>query len=199
MRVSRAVFLKVVAGVCGRAVPPRPRRVLAPLPVVGALVLGCGGDRKAPEPVVEGTVPSTAAASTATPSAPTSAPASAGAVAYGRCVVCHTATGEGVPNVFPPLAGSEWVTGPAARPIAVVLHGLQGAVTVKGVTYTNAMMAYGTGVPMSDTEVAAVVTHIRSSWGNAASPVSEAEVARVRKATAGRTGPYTQAELERVR
>jgi mono/diheme cytochrome c family protein len=114
-------------------------------------------------------------------------------------VVCHTATGEGVPNIFPPLAGSEWVTGPAARPIAVVLHGLQGAVTVKGVTYTNAMMAYGTGVPMSDTEVAAVVTHIRSSWGNAASPVSEAEVARVRKATAGRTGPYTQAELERVR
>ncbi len=163
--------------------------------VVGALLLGCGGDRKAPEPVVGEAVPSTAAASTATPSAPVSA----GEVAYGRCVVCHTATGEGVPNVFPPLAGSEWVTGPAARPIAVVLHGLQGAVTVKGVTYTNAMMAYGTGVPMSDAEVAAVVTHIRSSWGNAASAVTEAEVARVRKATAGRTGPYTQAELEKVR
>jgi mono/diheme cytochrome c family protein len=195
MRVSRSVLVNVVAGVCSRAVLSRARRVLVPLPVAGALLLGCGGDRKAPEPVVEGAVPSTAAASTATPSAP----ASAGAVAYGRCVVCHTATGEGVPNIFPPLAGSEWVTGPAARPIAVVLHGLQGAVTVKGVTYTNAMMAYGTGVPMSDTEVAAVVTHIRSSWGNAASPVSEAEVARVRKATAGRTGPYTQAELERVR
>lgn len=163
--------------------------------LVGALVLGCGGDRKAPAPVVEEAVPSTVAAVPAPPSAPVSA----GEVAYGRCVVCHTTTGEGVPNVFPPLAGSEWVTGPAARPIAVVLHGLQGAVTVKGVTYSNAMMAYGTGVPMSDAEVAAVVTHIRSSWGNAASAVTEAEVARVRKATAGRTGPFTQAELEKLR
>ena len=176
----------------------RGLRWVRPEVVVGALVLGCGGDRKAPEPVVEAPPGAVAAASTGTPS-PTASPASPGEAVYARCVVCHTATGEGVPNVFPPLAGSEWVTGPAARPIAVVLHGLQGAVTVKGVTYTNAMMAYGTGVPMSDAEVAAVVTHIRSSWGNAASAVTEAEVARVRKATAGRTGPYTQAELEKVR
>lgn len=103
-----------------------------------------------------------------------------------------------MPGVYPPLAGSSWVTGPAARPIAVVLHGVQGPITVKGATYNSAMMPYGTGVPMSDAEVAAVVSYIRSSWGNTAAAVTEAEVARVRKATATRSAPYSAAELEKV-
>lgn len=163
----------------------------------GALVLACGGDRKPPTPVVAGEPPAagTVAGAPATPATP----ASAGEVAYARCAVCHTPSGEGMPGVYPPLAGSSWVTGPAVRPIAVVLHGLQGPITVKGATYSNAMMPYGTGVPMSDAEVAAVVSYIRSSWGNTAGAVTEGEVARVRKATGARSAPYTAGELEQLR
>lgn len=182
-------------------VPPALRRRgvrrLALLGSAGALALACGGEKKPPTPVVEGQTP--AAGTVAGPMVAPAVPASAGEVAYTRCAVCHTPTGEGMPGVYPPLAGSAWVTGPAARPIAVVLHGVQGPIAVKGATYNSAMMPYGTGVPMSDAEVAAVVSHIRSSWGNAAGAVTEAEVARVRKATAGRTAPYAAAELEKLR
>lgn len=180
---------------CATIFRPRPGRWRRPLlGATGALALACGGDRKPPAPVVASSPPTAAS-----DLRPAGAPPSAGEVAFSRCAVCHTPSGEGVPNVYPPLAGSSWVTGPAARPIAVVLHGVQGPIAVKGATYTNVMMPYGTGVPMSDAEVAAVVTYIRSSWGNTAGAVSEGEVARVRKATAGRTAPYTAAELEGVR
>jgi len=176
-------------------VAPRAGTARVLFPAIVMLALGCQGEKKPPTPIVE-SAPSVAA-STATPAA--AEPASPGAVAYTRCAVCHTPSGEGMPGVYPPLAGSPWVTGPAIRPIAVVLHGVQGPIVVKGVTYSNAMMPYGTGVPMSDAEVAAVVTHIRSSWGNGASAVTEAEVTRVRKATAGRTTPWSAAELTALR
>lgn len=164
----------------------------------GTLALACGGEKKPPTPVVEGAA-APAASTVAGARAPAAAPSSAGEVAYARCAVCHTPTGEGMPGVYPPLAGSSWVTGPASRPIAVVLHGVQGPITVKGTTYSNAMMPYGTGVPMSDAEVAAVVSYVRSSWGNNAPPVTAGDVARVRKATATRTTPFSVAELEQLR
>jgi mono/diheme cytochrome c family protein len=100
------------------------------------------------------------------------------------------------PGAFPALAGSDWVTGPSSRPIAILLHGLQGEITVAGAKYNSAMMAYGTSVPMSDDEVAAMLTYVRSSFGNSAPPVTPAEVAKVRAATASRTTPWTQKDLE---
>jgi mono/diheme cytochrome c family protein len=75
------------------------------------------------------------------------------------------------------------------------LHGVQGEITVAGTKYNSAMMPYGTGVPMSDDEVAAVLTYVRSSFGNRGSAVTTAEVAKIRTATAGRTTPMTQKEL----
>jgi mono/diheme cytochrome c family protein len=73
---------------------------------------------------------------------------------------------------------------------------LQGEITVAGAKYNSAMMAYGTSVPMSDDEVAAMLTYVRSSFGNSAPPVTPAEVAKVRAATASRTTPWTQKDLE---
>jgi mono/diheme cytochrome c family protein len=118
-----------------------------------------------------------------------------GKALYARCTACHQETGKGIPNAFPPLAGSSWVTGPASRAIAIVLHGVQGPLKVGTATYNGVMIAYGTGQPMTDAEVAAVVTYIRTSWGNKASAVTAAQVAQVRAATKARKGAFTEAEL----
>ena len=148
-------------------------------------------------PADAGNTPATSASAVPTDSlaATTVASASKGEELYGRCLACHQANGAGLPGAFPPLAGSEWVAGVPSRAIAILLHGVQGEITVAGTTYNSAMMPYGTGVPMSDDEVAAVLTYVRSSFGNRESAVTTAEVAKIRTATAGRTTPMTQKEL----
>jgi len=117
------------------------------------------------------------------------------AVFESRCAACHQANGQGLPGAFPPLAGSEYVLGEEERVVRIVLHGLQGAVTVKGQTFNGAMPAWAD--VMSDAEIAAVLTYIRSSWGNSAEAIAVEKVAQARAATAGRTTPWTAAELGR--
>jgi mono/diheme cytochrome c family protein len=112
-----------------------------------------------------------------------------------RCIACHQPTGAGLPGAFPPLAGSEWVTGKPDAMIRIVLHGLQGPISVKGANYNAAMIPYGTGAAMNDAEVAAVLSYVRSSFGNKAAPVTAAQVAAARAATAKRTTPFTAPEL----
>jgi len=93
------------------------------------------------------------------------------------CIVCHQADGAGVPNAFPPLLQTDWVLGDKERLITVVLNGLTGEIEVNGETYNSAMTAHDF---LSDQEVADVLTYVRSSFGNEASPVSTEEVAQVR-------------------
>lgn len=109
------------------------------------------------------------------------------------CAVCHQATGAGVPAVFPPLAGSDWVTGPEERVIAIVIHGVTGPIEVAGQTYNSFMPPLGGA--LDDSSVAAISSYIRQAWGNAAPAVTPERVAEVRAATAGHTGPYTADEL----
>ncbi len=104
------------------------------------------------------------------------------------CVACHQATGLGLPGVFPPLAASEWVLGKDTTAAAILLHGINGALTVKGVVYKGAMPAFQE--QLSDEQIAAVLTHIRSQWGNAAAAVKPETVAAVRAETKDRTAPY---------
>lgn len=180
---------------------PYPRGTAARMTLVAlTLTTACGGEAKRSSSSAAATdsVPPAAAASVSTPATASSTNA-VGEQVYARCATCHQPTGSGLPNVFPPLAGSSWVTGPVDRPIAILLHGLQGPITVSGVTYANAMMAYGTGAPLTDEEVAAVLTYVRSSFGNQASAVTAADVARVRTATANHAGPMTQADLEAIK
>lgn len=125
--------------------------------------------------------------------------AAGGATIFARCTPCHQANGAGVPGAFPPLAGSSWVTGPMDRPIAILLHGLQGPLTVSGAAYNGVMLPYGTNVVMTDAELAAVLTYIRTSWGNRAAAVTVADIARVRAKTKGRTKPFSEAELLALR
>lgn len=111
----------------------------------------------------------------------------------GRCAACHQVTGQGLPGAFPPLAGSEFVLGDEERAVRIVLRGLTGPVTVGGQTFNGAMPAWAD--VLSDAEIAAVLTYVRSSWGNAAEAVQAEKVAEERRGTASRTAPWTVGEL----
>jgi mono/diheme cytochrome c family protein len=111
-----------------------------------------------------------------------------------NCVACHQSTGLGQAGQFPPLVGSEWVVGDAPnRMVAIVLHGIQGPIKVNGTAYNGAMPAWET---LGDEKVAAVITYVRSEWGNSAPPVSKEAVAQIREQTKGQLGnPWTEAQL----
>ncbi|HVE35206.1 MAG TPA: c-type cytochrome [Gemmatimonadaceae bacterium] len=104
------------------------------------------------------------------------------------CAPCHQPNGMGRAGVAKPLVGSLWATGPTARAVRIVLQGKEGQ-----------MLMPPAGSTLSDEQIAATLTFVRRSWGNAASPVSPAEVKEARGATAGRSKPWTEAELSRIR
>ncbi|MCC6859012.1 MAG: cytochrome c [Bryobacterales bacterium] len=119
-----------------------------------------------------------------------------GSLVYaGICLPCHQAGGTGVEGKYPPLAGSEWVAKDSAIGIRILLHGLQGPIQVKGKTFNNEMP--GLGNQLSDAEIAAVLTYVRSNFGNKAPAVDTKQVAAIRQATPGQ-GPWTAQALSGV-
>lgn len=152
-------------------------------------LLACGGSGEKP---AEGTP---AAQPEAAPAAAAATPTGGEAIYTQRCITCHQADGAGLPGTYPPLAGSEYAT--AANPgvpARVVIHGISGPITVHGAQFNNLMPPYGVGVQMSDEEIAQLLTYVRSSFGNSASAVTAADVAKARSETSSHTGPMT-AEL----
>jgi mono/diheme cytochrome c family protein len=137
------------------------------------------------------------AAQAAAPAADAAAPAVPagldGKAEYLVCQTCHQENGEGLPNLYPPLAGSEWLTGDAEIPIAIVLHGMQGEITVKGAKYNNVMAPWAS---LTDAQIAAILTYERSAWGNSAAAVTAEQVAAVRAKTTSRTTPWTPDEIK---
>lgn len=117
-----------------------------------------------------------------------------GAEIFTRCAACHQATGLGMPGAYPPLAGSEWLDNNPEVPIRIVLHGLQGPITVKGTSFNNAMTPFGD--QLSDAEIAAVISYERSSFGNHASAITAEQVKTVREATKSQTAPWNPKDLE---
>lgn len=112
----------------------------------------------------------------------------------GKCAACHQANGLGVAGVFPPLAESEWVVGDEKVLVNILLHGVNGEMSVKGTLYKGAMPAWNS---MNDDELAAVMSYIRNDWGNKAGDILPATVAAQREATKTRTEPYNgDAELK---
>lgn len=139
---------------------------------------------------------SNATPSTETPTSAStdSAQLNAGQAVYQRiCIACHLPTGTGLPPLYPPLAGSDIVTSDPAILARIVLHGLQGPLTVNGRTFNSVMP--GQGAALSDADIAAVLTYIRNTWGNSAAPVTPEVVAAERAAYPGRTQTWTWAEL----
>ncbi|MGA3267364.1 MAG: cytochrome c [Verrucomicrobiota bacterium] len=111
------------------------------------------------------------------------------------CGICHGVDGMGKPNQAPPLALSEWVnTKSADRSLRVPLVGLNGPLTVKGATWNLSMPAMGAA--LSDPDLAAVISYIRSAWGNQGGPVTAADVKAARAAVAAHPQPLTSDQLK---
>jgi mono/diheme cytochrome c family protein len=119
-------------------------------------------------------------------------PAAAGTAVDGKavfaaqCAACHQATGKGLPGVFPPLDGSEWVQGDARTVANILLHGINGKISVAGAEYSGAMPSFQ---QLSDAELAAVASHVRSTWSNKAPALSATLFEQERK-TSTRTTPF---------
>jgi mono/diheme cytochrome c family protein len=121
-------------------------------------------------------------AATTPPAAGTAIQASAdGEKVYtSNCASCHGPAGAGVPGAFPPLAGNKAILGSDKYVSDVLLYGLQGQINASGQNYNGVMPAWA--ATLSDAEIAAVLTHIRSTWGNSA-PAVKADTVKTERAT----------------
>lgn len=93
-----------------------------------------------------------------------------------RCGMCHQPSGLGTPPVYPPLAGSEWLTQHRERAIKALCEGLSGPIEVAGQRFDNLMPAQ----ILDDEQVADVLTYAGASWGNTTAPFSPEEVRAAR-------------------
>ena len=97
-----------------------------------------------------------------------------------KCSSCHGTAGGGTPGAFPPLAGNDFVTGDAKQVILTVLNGKTGPITVNGTAYNGTMPPWKSS--LSDTQIADVLTYIRSALGNNhGSSVKPSDVKTLRK------------------
>jgi len=92
------------------------------------------------------------------------------------CAACHQPTGRGLPNVFPPLAGSDYLNADKNRAIQTVIFGRQGEVVVNGQKFNNSMPSF----PLSDQDIANVLTYVYNSFGNSGLEVTPQEVETLR-------------------
>ncbi len=110
------------------------------------------------------------------------------------CVACHQPTGLGLPPVFPPLAGTEYVSGSSERFAAMILKGVMGPMTVNGVQFNNVMPPQE--AMLTDEKIAAVISYVRSNFGNKSPAVSKEDVAAARAKFADRKTSWTEQELK---
>ena len=130
---------------------------------IGLIFFACGGDSSS-----EGTEGSAETAAEAPASnAALDESIKRGEAVYagaGICFTCHMGDGKGQANLFPPLAGSDYLMGDRERAILQVLNGATGEMVVNGVTYNGAMPAMG--MTLNDEQVADVLNYVTNSWGN---------------------------------
>jgi nitrite reductase (NO-forming) len=104
----------------------------------------------------------------------------------GTCSVCHQANGQGLPNVFPPLAKSSLLAAEPKRIVEIMLHGLAGKVTVNGTEYNSVMPPM---TQLTDDEVANIATYVLNSWDNPGGQVNKEDAAKVRAAAPATPAP----------
>ena len=114
----------------------------------------------------------------------------------GYCNTCHQGDGKGLEAAgFPPLSGSQWVTGSEDRLIKLVMKGLYGPIEVKGKQYPGQVPMTPYAGMLKDDEMAAVLTYVRNAFGNKAPAVTTEKVKAIRASIKDKTGFYTPEEL----
>lgn len=101
------------------------------------------------------------------------------------CAACHQPTGQGLPNVFPPLASSDFLNADKNRAIKIVINGRQGELIVNGRKFNNSMPQF----PLSDDDIANALTFVYNSFGNAGLEVKPEEVKFLRTQPPDPEGP----------
>lgn len=122
-----------------------------------------------------------------------------GSVIYskeGFCITCHQPNGKGLDaSGFPPLNASKWVIGNEDRLIKLTLNGLLGPIEVNGKKYPGQVPMTPFGMMLNDQEIADVLTYVRNSFGNEASPISASKVKEIRESIKDKKGFYSPEEL----
>ncbi|GAB3775487.1 GDSL-type esterase/lipase family protein [Spirosoma horti] len=114
----------------------------------------------------------------------------------GYCTTCHQPDGKGLTaSGFPPLTGTNWVSGNEERLIKIALKGLMGPIDVVGKTYPGQVPMTPFGGLLKDNEIAAVLTYVRNSFGNQAPAVLPDQVKKVRAATERKKDFYSPQQL----
>lgn len=115
------------------------------------------------------------------------------------CSACHGVDGKGANDgAFPPLAKSPWVNGKPDRSIQIVLHGLQGEITVPTDKDPNAkynLVMPPQGGTLTDEQIVPILNYVRNSWGNKNEPVKLNDVVKNRRVTGARTTMWQADEL----
>jgi len=113
------------------------------------------------------------------------------------CGICHGLDGAGKPGQAPPLAGSEWVTTKGINRLAhIPLEGVAGSIQVGGKEWNLNMAAMGAA--LSDADLAAVLTYMRTSWGNKAGEVTADDVKKIRDALGGQVQQLSGEQLQKL-
>ncbi|WP_051625922.1 c-type cytochrome [Kozakia baliensis] len=96
-----------------------------------------------------------------------------------HCAACHRTDGRGYPPTFPPLAGNPVLMSDAVDSLVHIVQSGGALPSMKAAPSAFVMPSFGH--MLNDAQIAAVVTFIRKSWGNNASPVTQEQVANLRK------------------
>lgn len=112
-----------------------------------------------------------------------------------HCATCHQKDGLGLPEVYPPLVDSLWVTGNPERLVKLTMHGLIGPMEVNGKKYAGQVPMTPFGGILNDQEMADVLNYIRNSWGNRSNTIAPEFVGKVREATKDQQGLLSPVEL----
>lgn len=113
------------------------------------------------------------------------------------CGLCHGVDGLGKPGQAPPLSGSEWVMAKGVQRLAhIPLVGINGSIKVKGQDWNMNMAAMGAA--LSDSDLAAVLTYVRGSWGNKAGEVTADDIKAVRAETSKHPQAMTGEEMMKL-
>ena len=94
-----------------------------------------------------------------------------------NCMSCHMDEGQGIEDVYPPLAKSDYLMADKKRSIQQVLYGIKGPIKVKGKVYDFEM----TGIELTDQQASDVLNYVRNTWGNKGAAVTPEEVKAARK------------------
>ena len=112
-----------------------------------------------------------------------------------RCAICHSNDGKGIGAIGPPLAGSDWVTGPTERLARIVLHGVKGEIDVLGKRWDSAMPGHSHIEELDDETAAGLLTYLHRAWGHSGRIIRPDFVTELRAIESERSTQWTAEEL----